>query len=134
MDKITGYARRLCSVQDHTWELDGNRLNMPVGEGGRRQTITFSRRGDDYLLSSVVLGSARVQSSDVYWREVAQLAWHRNAENEIVAFAFDQRDRLVGQVRHPVEFLDYEEFELYVHALARECDRFEYLLTGRDVF
>ncbi len=134
MEKIKSYMRRLCAANDGKWILDGDRIVIPVGERERHQSIRFSRRGDDYLLTSVVLGSARVRSTLGRWRELARLAWRRNAENEIVTFAFDRRDRLVGQVRHPAEHLDYEELDLYVHALARECDRFEYLLTGHDVF
>jgi hypothetical protein len=29
---------------------------------------------------------------------------------------------------------DLEELELYITALTRECDRFEYLLAGKDKF
>jgi hypothetical protein len=37
-------------------------------------------------------------------------------------------------IRHPAEHLDPEELELYITALTRECDRFEYLLAGKDKF
>lgn len=30
--------------------------------------------------------------------------------------------------------LDYEELELYILALVRECDRLEWVLTGEDRF
>ena len=65
---------------------------------------------------------------------MAKLAWRRNAEHQIVTFAFDQKDRLVGRIRHPAEHLDYEELKVYVLSLARECDRFEYLVSGADEF
>jgi len=134
MKRVISEMQRLCAANADNWILDGNRIRVPVGDGERYQSITFSRHGDYYVLTSVVLGSARVCSSDAYWRELARLAWRRNSENDIVTFAFDGQDRLVGQVRHLAENLDYEELELYVHALARECDRFEYLLTGGDVY
>ena len=33
----------------------------------------------------------------------------------------------------PTATLDREELQLYVETLAKECDRFEYALTGEDV-
>jgi hypothetical protein len=134
MDKITKYMKRLCSANDANWIVEGDELSMPTRKGERHQSIVFSRQGDDYVLTTVVLGAARVCRDDKRWRELARLAWRRNAENEIVTYAFDRWHRLVGQIRHPAEFLDYNELELYVRALARDCDRFEYLLTGRDVY
>ena len=48
-----------------------------------------------------------------------------------MTFAFDDADRLVGLVEVPAATLDDEEFDLYVETLAKECDRFEYALTGQ---
>ena len=41
-------------------------------------------------------------------------------------------NRLLGRIEQPVATLDHEELELYVEILAKECDRFEYVLTGGD--
>jgi hypothetical protein len=62
------------------------------------------------------------------------MAWDRNANHEIVNFAFDKMNRLIGVIRHPAEHLDPEELELYITALTFECDRFEYLISGKDRF
>ncbi len=70
----------------------------------------------------------------VCWNELARLAWQRNAESDLVTFGFDNRNRLVGQIRHPAELLDLKELDLFIWALARECDRFEYQLSGKDLF
>ncbi|PON16756.1 hypothetical protein C2W62_16775 [Candidatus Entotheonella serta] len=105
-----------------------------MGAGGRRQEIRFERQGDAYVMTSIVLARALVNQTAARRRELARLAWHRNAEYDLVTFAFDANDCLVGQIRHPAAHLDYEEFACYVHALARECDRFEFLLSGSDLF
>ena len=133
MQRLYEFCQRI--ADESGWEFDGKRLEMPVGAGGRRHRINLARkRNGDYVLTCVVLGSATVTDSKAKWRELARLAWRRNAEQELVTFAFDDSHRLVGQVRHPADHLDFEEFELYVRTLARECDRFEYLLTGQDVY
>ena len=51
---------------------------------------------------------------------------------ELVTFAFDQNDRLVGVVEVPAGTLQDEELRVYIEALAKECDRFEYALKGWD--
>lgn len=65
-----------------------------------------------------------------------QLGMAGNAmlHQKIVSFGFDEQHQLIEQVRHPAKHLDVEEFDLYIHVLARECDRFEYLLCGEDNF
>ncbi len=59
------------------------------------------------------------------------MAWERNADHELVTFAFDKYDRLIGHIRHPAEYLDMEELELYIINLSFECDRFEFLISDR---
>jgi len=76
------------------------------------------------------LYSQHVTTLDPTQGTIVRGDWFGNAGNEVVTFAFDRRDRLVGQVRHPADYLDAEELELYVTELARECSRFAYLLTG----
>ena len=134
MNKILGYAQRLAGRSDSSWRLDRTAATVTIDLGPRHQTVKMQRVSDEFVLSTVVLGTRRVCKDDDVWRELARLAWLRNAEHELVTFGFDRHDRLIGQIRHPVDQLDYAEFEAYVVALARECDRFEYLLTGQDVF
>ena len=66
--------------------------------------------------------------------DLALRAWCRNAETELVNFALDPKDRLVGEIRHPVGHLDGGELMVYLQALATEGDRFEYVLSGRDEY
>lgn len=89
---------------------------------------------DEHELTAVVLPASDVTATADGWRNLARLAWQRNADTDVVTFTFDDRDRLVGRVRHPAETMDIEELSLYVRSLVRECDRFEYLLSGLDRF
>jgi len=118
-----------------SWNLAGrtNRAAEQVQALGARQPDIVALQ-EVTARTSVIVGATRVTKSVKRCRELARLAWRRNAEHEVVTFAFDRRDRLVGQIRHPAEHLDSEELELYVTTLARECDRFEYLLSGSDAF
>ncbi len=105
---------------------------LSVGSGSRTQRITIRVDGEDCVLRSRLLGERVVTRTDKGWAAYARLAWQRNADTDFVTYGFDRRDRLVGEIRHPAKHLDENELELYVRVLARECDRFEYLLSGRD--
>ncbi len=107
---------------------------LTVGIGTRHQDIEVHVVDDDYELTSVVLPTSKVTMTVDGWRRVARLAWQRNADTDIITFTFDARDRLVGRVRHPAETMGLEELSLYIRSLVRECDRFEYLLSGVDRF
>jgi len=52
---------------------------------------------------------------------------------DLVSFAFDDKNNLVGIIKQPALTLDHDELKLYIETLARECDRFEYILTGKDI-
>ena len=80
------------------------------------------------------MGSAAVKKNIKRRNELVLMTWQRNADHELVTFAFDKQDRLLGLIRHPAEHLDPEELEHYILTLTRECDRFEYLLAGQDRF
>ena len=133
MDRLLKMARELARTREH-WTLADHAIDVQLGRGSRHQRVRLSRVVDYYVITSVVLGTEFVTQSNRRWNELAMIAWQRNAEHELVTFAFDGRDRLVGQIRHPAEHLDTEELELYIDTLARECDRFEYILRGDDRF
>jgi len=88
-------------------------------------------KGEFYLFVCVVMGSTAARKNNLRRNDLALMAWQRNADHELVTFAFDKHDRLVGLIRHPAEHLDPEELELYITTLTRECDRFEYLIAGK---
>jgi hypothetical protein len=60
------------------------------------------------------------------------LAWERNRQSDLVGFKTDRRGRLVGEAWVPRAGLGSEEWSMCVAAVARSCDRLEYLLTGKD--
>ena len=110
--------------------IDRDKIGVVTRGGERGQTVYISTVDEMYVLTSVVLGTRAVTKSQKRWRRLALLAWQRNAEHQIVTLAFDWHDRLVGIIEHPAKYLDREELELYVNALARECNAFEYVLSG----
>ena len=59
-------------------------------------------------------------------------AWHRNRLSEFVGFSLDRRGRMIGEARVPPGHVTPGEWKYHVTALARACDRYEYLLTGVD--
>lgn len=102
--------------------------------GGRKQTVYIERGGGRYMLTSRVLGKQRVENFYEKYSErgLALTVWNRNNHSGVVEFAFDDAGRLVGRIAQVRETLDREELLFYLQRLAQECDRFEYLLTGKD--
>ncbi|MCP3993471.1 MAG: hypothetical protein GY722_00185 [bacterium] len=115
------------------WKREGSSVLVELWKSGRSQRIRLERRKGAYVFSSVVAGTDFVTRGHAHWRKLAFRAWRRNALKDLVAFAFDDEDRLIGLIEQPASTLDPEELELYIELLAKECDRFEYVLTGRDV-
>ena len=116
----------------HQWTREGDIIRVTLRDGGRSQKIRVSRDEDRYVFRSVVLLASAVTQNSQHRRRIVYRAWRRNASQALVTFAFDDEDRLVGLVEVPVATLDHEELDLYVEVLAKECDRFEYALTGED--
>lgn len=56
----------------------------------------------------------------------------RNRQLQLCGLSVDQKGNLNGQCMVPKVGLDADEFQLCARHLAAECDRLEYLLTGRD--
>lgn len=101
-----------------------------VFPNGRRQRIAVERQREHYVLTSVVLKSRQVE--EIGQAEVLTRLWQRNREMNVVAFSLDKRGQLVGRIEQLAETVDCEELTLYLELLARECDQFEYVLTGQD--
>ncbi len=132
MDRLLALVDAAAKRQGRTWRRESRTIVVSLGQTGRTQRVLLEVAGADYLFTSVVLGRMAVTKRRKRWNELALLAWQRNADQQLVTFAFDRNDRLVGLIRHPMDTLDLEELELYVNSLAWDCDRFEYLLSGED--
>ena len=134
MDKLIEMMHRLSKKYKDSWTLHDRYVDVQLPRRKRHQRVYLRVVGQYYFFVSVVMGSAAVTNSDKTWNELALMAWQRNADHELVSFAFDKTDRLVGVIRHPKDFLDPEELELYITTLTYECDRFEFLIAGSDRF
>ena len=98
-------------------------------DGGRRQVVHIDESNEgSHRLWSVAAQPAVVREL----REPRLQMWRRNRVTELVGFRLDKRGRIIGEVLLPSPGLTANEWELYIRAVARACDRFEYLLTGQD--
>lgn len=115
----------LCDARD--FKRDGSDVVVGFSDG-RNQRVSVAEDGDVYVLSSFVARRETVASIS----DLALQVWKRNRAVALVGFRIDQRERLVGEAWIPKVGLTAEEFQVYVRTVAAECDRLEYLLTGRD--
>jgi len=117
---------RFCRAKDLT-VIESN-IDVRFGDE-RTHRVTVTDKGDAYLISGLVVRQAVAASIP----DLPVRAWVRNRTTQLVGFRIDRRQRLVGEAWLPKVGLTPEEFQLYLRLVASECDRFEYLLTGRDV-
>ena len=96
----------------------------------RSHSVKIYEEGDHLRLRGIVATPSRIQDIDAETRR----AWEANRRVSLVGFRIDHRDRLVGECIVPLAGLDADELALCVRAVAEECDRYEYLLTGKDVY
>jgi hypothetical protein len=134
MDNLLKMMKKLIRKNGENWSLTDKYVDVQLGKSMRHQRVYLYFQGGFYFFKSVVMSSTAVRKNKQRWKELVLMTWQRNADHELVNFGFDKQDRLVGLIRHPAEHLDPEELELYIVALTRECDRFEYLLAGKDKF
>ena len=114
------------------WVRYGRSVIVEICDDGRKQRIRFKKDKDMYVFYSMIHKSSLIKGKRLR-REIAYRAWRKNDMKDLVTFAFDDKDNLIGVIEQPALTLDHEELKLYIETLARECDRFEYILTGADV-
>lgn len=114
-------------IRGRDFDVGADTVLVRLGE--RSQKLTVADESDHLVLSAVV-ARARVirQFDDLHLR-----AWKRNRATQLVGFRIDSRERLVAEAVVPKAGLTAEEFQLYARTVARESDRFEFELTGKDV-
>ncbi len=132
MNNLLPRVDRVIRQHKKDWAREGDVVTVGLYRTGRTQKVHLSRIGDRYVFRSVVLPSTEVTRDTKRWRKLAYRVWRRNALKELVIFAFDQDDSLIGLIEAPAATLDREEIDLYIQTVAKECDRFEYALTGED--
>jgi hypothetical protein len=132
--------RLILLAQDAADELEGvmtrfrTHVKVDLGNGARHHVVRIEQRGTDAILTAVIRSKSQVARSPETLRSTARLAWTRNASAELVTFLVDTSNNLVGRIRHPAATLDHAELVAYLRTMVRECDRFEYLLSGKDRF
>ena len=123
---MTDNWARLCRAKDLT--VDGVNVDVRFGDE-RRHRVTIEDRNEEYLISAIVVRQALAAAIP----ELPLWSWIRNRATQLVGFRIDQQGRLRAEAWVPKAGLTAEEFQLYVRKVAAESDRFEYLLTGRDI-
>ena len=132
MKALVEQLDRIVADNQLAWRRDGHSVRVELARSGRTQTVQLSQEDGRYRFESTVLPSKAVTRKQRLWRDIAYRAWRRNAMKELVTFAFDENDRLIGVVEVPAGTLQDEELQVYIEALAKECDHFEYALKGWD--
>ena len=132
MKMLVKWIDQLVTKDQRTWRRDGHAVRVELSRSGRTQTVQLSQEDRRYRFESTVLSSREVTRKPRLRRDIAYRAWRRNAMEELVTFAFDEDNRLIGVVEVPAGTLQDEELRMYIEVLAKECDRFEYALKGWD--
>src|SRR5687768_6601601 len=117
---------RMCRARDV--RIEGSHVYLELKDQ-RRHRVTVHETPAAFLLSGLVCGRQHVLQIP----DLAILAWKRNRALQLVGFRIDQKQRLVGEAWVPRAGLTRDEFLLYVRTVAIECDRFEFMLTGKDM-
>jgi len=87
---------KLIKARGLPWVRTGNAVVVELNKTGRRQRVDIRRENDLYIFRSVVVGTKYVTRNNTTWRNLARRAWRKNALKDLVTFAFDERDRLIG--------------------------------------
>lgn len=122
---------RVVEQVGHRIEWESGRLQVTF-PSGRTQRIRYEERNAAIRLATVVAYHSDLEANGLDTESVAHLVLRRNRETRVVAFGLGRDQRIVAWVTTPREHLQARELVYYVITLAREADRFEYLLTRSD--
>lgn len=122
---------RVIEQAGHRIEWESGRLQVAF-PSGRTQRIRYEERNAAVRLVTVVAYRADLEANGLDTESVAHLILRRNRETRVVAFGLGRDLRIEAWVSTPKEHLQARELVYYVMTLAREADRFEYLLTRSD--
>ncbi len=118
--------RRLSVDADLTVRADG--IEVDFGDGRTQHVYVDDGRAAVVRVWSVAATPSALRETP----DPNLMAWQRNRLSDLVGFKTDRRGRMIGEAWVPRAGLTASEWRLYVLAVARSCDRFEYLLTGED--
>jgi hypothetical protein len=123
---MAGSWEGLCRAED--LRVEGAQIEVKFADG-RGHRVAVEDDGEAYGLKAFVVRRAVVEAIP----DLPVRVWIRNRATQLVGFRIDRQDRLVAEAWVPKVGVTAEEFQVYVRTVARESDRFEFVLTGRDV-
>ena len=133
METLLRIVDQLIAQHGEIWKRRGNYVQVKVDRHRRTQRVHLAKHHSLYQLTSVVaMVHAVVGDNPAERRQLQRRIWTRNALKPLVNFRIDGRDRIVGSISIPVGQESLAVLEFYLKNLARDCDRFEYILTGQD--
>ena len=97
---------------------------------GRKQVVRYRSDGEFYSFRSIVIGAAVAR--DFSEERLAREILTRNRSVDVVGFVRTPDGKVEGRVDQREATLQREELLYYLATLAREADRFEQYLTGKD--
>lgn len=109
-------------------ELDGDDVIVGL-ENGRKHHVRIRETELAFEMHTIVAQAARVRDIP----ELPLRLWRRNRATQLVGFRLDSRGRVCAEGWVAKAGLTAEEFQLVLHRVAVESDRFEFILTGRDI-
>ena len=123
---MTSDWHRFCRTK--RYGINGEVVTVALHDG-RAHNVRVIDEGDDWRFE------ARVGQRGVTLElaELRLITWRRNRTTDLVGFRLDARERVYGEARLARDGTDAEEFRLVLDTVALESDRFELMLTGRDV-
>lgn len=132
MKKIEKLLKEIANLRiDHSVVRNKNGHLSVEFLSGRQQRIYIDRKGAYYKIWSISLHKSKVQ--EIGETKIIQDLWFKNRQTDVVGFCIDKKGRLVGSIQQLAEAIDKEELIFYIHILAKECDRLEYLFSGKDL-
>ncbi len=109
-------------------ELAGDEIIVSF-ENARKHRVRLRETDDAIEIHAVVARAAAIKDlSDLPLR-----VWRHNRAVQLVSFRIDHYGRVYAEGWLPKAGLTSEELRLMVRRVAAESDRFEFLITGRDV-
>jgi hypothetical protein len=123
---MTSDWRRFCRTK--RYRVDSDIVTVTLHDG-RMHKVRVVDEGDDWRFE------ARVGHRGVTLElaELRLITWRRNRTTDLVGFRLDARERVFGEARLARVGSDVDEFRLILDTVALESDRFEMMLTGKDL-
>ena len=96
------------------------------------QQVGYQVEGGRVRLATTVMSPKEVRRTKLKAEEIAHLILRRNRATRMVAFGLGKSDAIEAWIVTPHATLQRDELLHYLIALAREGDRFEFLLGRHD--